>query len=319
MNAKPEKVVAFLDLLGFSEAVSGDLPGAVRLLQDYAGAITDALRDGTRKVEETDESATPESRRLMELMTVNSFENLLPMSDSVFVVASDASKFILQLSHFLMTCFQFRLNAFANPEQTQNPMAVTTRAFLYSGEQSRMETEQQRWWPVLFRGGISVGKCQLLEMPTIADNESKKCRNLIGEAVVQAVKLEKLAKGPRILCSLEIQKGLQVAAAAYVGQSLLGEKDCVELYWPMAMFEDTSSMADAINNHLREWIQGVANLYLHFRDNQRVCVHYEAYLRLLVASALRKYPTGQSELKKMVDTLQPDLVEIAFFPATSQG
>ena len=47
MSRPPEKVVAFLDLLGFSEAVRGDLPGAVGLLRDYVEALTTAVEDAT--------------------------------------------------------------------------------------------------------------------------------------------------------------------------------------------------------------------------------------------------------------------------------
>jgi hypothetical protein len=312
MSSLPEKVVAFLDLLGFSEVVNSDSLIAVRLLQDYADAITIAVKDAA--VDASNIPINPEASRLMELMTVTSFETLLPMSDSIFIVASDTSKFVMQLSHFLLECFRFRLNAFAQPEHSNNPMEVTTRTVVRRGEDSSVEKQMETWWPVLFRGGISFGECLPLQLPIITDAKLGSCRGLIGKAIVEAVKLEKLAKGPRVLCSPKIQDNIQGAAAAYIGPSLHGEKDCVELYWPIALFEDTASMTDAINNHLREWLQGVANLYMHFRENDRVRVHYEAYLRLLVASAMRKYPAGEKELKQAIHALDPDLLQIAFFP-----
>jgi hypothetical protein len=148
----------------------------------------------------------------------------------------------------------------------------------------------------------------------IADAKLGKCSGLIGNAVVQAVGLEKMTKGPRILCSANIQPKVQGDAVAYVGHPLNNEQNCFELYWPMALFEDTASMTDALNNRLRKWLHGVCNLYMHFRHDNDVRVQYEAFIRLLVASALAKYPNGKSELKRLIHSLEPDLIEIAFFP-----
>jgi len=310
MRCAPEKVVAYIDLLGFSEAVKSDLPGAVRLLQDYADAITVAVNDA---VADTDNTLTdPESSRLMGLMTVDSFETMLPMSDSVFIVASDMSKFVMQLSHFLLECFRFRLDASAYPARQQNPMAVTTKTAVFAGSHLRLETQSETWWPLLFRGGIAVGECLSLDLPMISDNKLGKCRSLAGKAVVKAVSLEKQAKGPRILCSQELQLSSEDKAAAYIGPALNLEADCFELYWPLAALEDTCSMTDAINNRLRKWLKGIANFYRHFRTNDTVRPHYEAYLHLVVASALRKYPDGRSEIWQIVRDLGRDLLEIAF-------
>lgn len=287
---------------------------AIRLLQDYADAITIAVKDAGEELNTSSLPTDPETLRLMELMTVSSFEILLPMSDSIFIVASDTSKFVMQLSHFLVECFRFRLSAFAYPEGDKSPTAVTTKTVVLSRDRSRIETGDETWWPVLFRGGISVGECVPLRLPMIIDAKPNSSPSLVGKAIVEAVKLEKLTKGPRILCSPKIQEKIRGAAEAYIGPSLNGEKDCLELYWPMALFEDTRNMADAINNHLREWLQGVANLYMQFRDNDRVRAHYEAYLCLLVASAMKKYPNGETELKQVMHALNPDLLRIVFFP-----
>lgn len=313
MNNNPEKLVAFLDLLGFSEAVKSDLPGAVQLLQDCADAIRIAVDDAAPDADGS-VSTNSEALRLMNSMEVTSFEDLLPMSDSIFIVASDASKFVMQLSHLLTECFGFRLNAFADPEHGGDPMAVTTKTVVLAGEQPQIETQPETWWPVLFRGGVAFGKCLALHLPMIADSRSGTCRGLVGSAVVEAVKLEGKTKGPRVLCSAKIKEKVAGNAANYIGPSLCGEEDCVELYWPMASLEDTSNMADAINNHLRQWLKGLWNLYLHFSDNDHVRVHYEMYLRLVVASALQKYPKGKEELTNEILTLDPKLLKIVFPP-----
>jgi len=126
MNCQSEKIVTFLDLLGFSNAVNSDLQGAIRLLEDYSNAVRDALTDS---VADGDANRKPNSHKeahLMEMMLVSSFETLLPMSDSIFIVASDASKFVLQISHFLMNCFNFSAGDFYIPEGGKAPTEART-------------------------------------------------------------------------------------------------------------------------------------------------------------------------------------------------
>jgi hypothetical protein len=173
--------------------------------------------------------------------------------------------------------------------------------------------EEERWWPVLFRGGVAVGECVPVCLPTIVDCRLQPTRCFIGEAVVDAVALEKRTKGPRILCSDKLQGALNAHAAEYVGTPINRERESCELYWPMSLFEDKADIETAINSGLREWFQGVSNLYAHFRSNEKVRSHYESYLRLLVRSAMQKYSGGRSALLATMRGLAPDLVEAAFF------
>jgi hypothetical protein len=58
----------------------------------------------------------------------------------------------------------------------------------------------------------------------------------------------------------------------------------------------------------------VVNLYRRAHADVSIRAHYESYLRLLVASALMKYPLGRSALEAKLHSMQPDLLQVAFFP-----
>ncbi|MGA2232123.1 MAG: hypothetical protein ABSH22_14600, partial [Tepidisphaeraceae bacterium] len=247
--------------------------------------------------------------------SVTSFEAFLPLSDSILIVASNISTFIKQISHLLVECFQFRLGSYASPERRENPIVVTTKTASFSGSRPVLVTQSEIWQPVMFRGGISFGQCLPLYLPTIESSKLRKRLGIVGEAVIEAVRLEKRTKGPRVLCSTSVRDAVQgTAAAHYIGPPLDAEPGCFELYWPISVLEDSCNMEDAINNRLGEWLQGLAHLYSYFRTDFSVRPHYESYLRLLVASALRKYPSGESALKEKMHAMDPDLLQTAFFP-----
>lgn len=289
-NGSNARAVAYLDLLGFSVAARRDPASAIRLLQDYSDSLHMKLRDARGRDE--DESATGEIARLNHLMSVSSFETFLPMSDSVFIVSSFPSDLVLQLSHFLWDCLQFRWHAFANPENPSSPTSVTTRIIDLAA--NRTIESAEAWLPVLFRGGISWGQATTVKAFGLKDGEECVGHNVIGEAVVSAVGLEALKlKGPRVLLSDGfLQKVTSESARQYILETpdLPGTS---ELLWPIAAMETANGLEDALNNDLGELIRGALNLLVFHIADMSVVPHYHALLALIVRAAIRRFDEEQ--------------------------
>jgi hypothetical protein len=191
----PVKAVAFLDLLGFSAAVKNDPAGAVGLLQDQSSALHDAIADA--KLHQLSEYEDAKVRQLAEAGLVTSFDDFLPMSDSVFIASGTPSLFVKQVSHLLVDLFRFRLNAYASPESGGDPRQVTMRSVEFSGGSVKTTKHEATWWPVLYRGGLAYGDVWTLKMPAISGEPTVQA-NLAGPAVVEAVGLERTAGKPAL-------------------------------------------------------------------------------------------------------------------------
>lgn len=302
-----DKVVAFLDLLGFAGAVKSDPDGAVTMLQDQASALEDALVDGT--LHPVSSYTDPAVQQLAEAGLVTSFDTFLPMSDSIFVTASDPNLFVKQLSRLLVSQFTFRLSTFADPESPGDPRQVTMRSVELVSGQAQVTERQACWWPILYRGGIAYGDVQSLKMPSIS-SVGKTLPNLVGRAVVDAVGLEASAgKGPRLACSEAFAKQLTGEAAEYAEAYPAHEgADRFEILWPMAMFAESISPEDGFQNHLREWLTGAINLWCHFATGP-IGVHYLEFIALAIRSFQKRWPQSKQKWPNL-DSLPQALVSL---------
>jgi len=314
-----DKVVAYLDLLGFSNAVNTDPDGAVMMLQGQASALEDAIVDEMLHPA----SSYPDSaiQLLAEAGLATSFETFLPMSDSVFITSSDPNLFVRQLSHLLVSQFDFRLSAFANPESSGDPRQVTMRSVEVVGGAAQVSTRQASWWPILYRGGVTYGDVQLLKMPAIS-SVGKTLPNLAGKAVVESVGLEKLAgKGPRLACTEAFAKLVTGGAADFIEPTptpqVPGQR---EILWPMAMFADSTGPEDAFQNPLHEWLTGAINLWCHFATGS-IGVHYLEFIDLTIRSFQKRWPQAKQiwphmeSLPNRLTSLRPsrdDALQMAF-------
>lgn len=280
-EAKPNpRGVAYLDLLGFSDAVTTDPAAAIGLLQDYSDALNIKRMDSRCECEQGEQH--PKVARLGHLLSASSFETFLPMSDSLFIASSSPSDLVLQLSNFLWDCLLFRWDAFAYPANAP---------------------ADETWLPVLFRGGIAWGDVFDLKMPGIVKGDDIMASNLCGKAVVTAVGLEaRKLKGPRILLAQEFVAKVQGDAKAYIVEAP-DVLHASELLWPMTVLETATSIQDALSNQLREMIWGIAGLlFSHIADHD-LGAHYSAFLKLAVRSAANKYPDDHGYLRKEVANL----------------
>ena len=146
-----DKCVAYLDILGFGNFTRSDPQAALELISDYHAIITSRITDD--KLHPPD-SYPNELRRLASQRSVDSFECFLPYSDSIFIVAQDADRFLPQLSTFLIHSFTFTAHMFDAASRPDDPTA-----FERGG--------RQHLYPLLFRSGVSYGGVLPLGMNAI--------------------------------------------------------------------------------------------------------------------------------------------------------
>jgi len=129
---------------------------------------------------------------------------------------------------------------------------------------------------VLLRGAITLG--QVRPAPPLFPETAS--ANLVGEAVVRAVMLEKAGtKGPRLLVSTEVANALEGERASWLLEPL---GDAYELLWLLP--PDPSATHPELVGAVAETAVG---LFLRHGSEEHVADHYLGYLRLALRSLLR--------------------------------
>ena len=197
---KKEQTVAYLDLLAFSSHVRDNLPDALMAFTTYSKILETKLKDNSLypPTSYTDQI----SKDCAKKMSVDSFSNFLPFSDSIFITSEEPNLFIKQLGTFVLRCFKFALNTFDYNTFTK--------------------------YPTLFRGGIAIGEAIPIELIGIVKGKQQIIPNIAGEAVVKAVALEQKVKGPRIVFGKDFFEKLDKSTKVYISETK-EDKDLYEL------------------------------------------------------------------------------------------
>jgi hypothetical protein len=280
-----EKSVAFLDILGFKNYTLIDPAGATQLLLNYHEIINTKLADMAQFP--AGGHADPELRNLALTGEVGSFESFLPSSDSIFVISNQPDLLVQQVSQFLMDSFRFTSSAFEHPEDPTNPAAVTITELSLHGISGR---HVERWFPLLFRGGISFGDVLTPRVTTIVHGCKASITNLAGRAVVNAVSLEKTGKGPRLFCRKDFYDLLNTQSRNFMAEI---NGDHYELLWPAFAYHDSGQPHVEIN-HFTDLFLPAANLWQAFRQQSEVEPHYREFLKLIVRSAQKWFSLHNS-------------------------
>lgn len=311
MSTSSPLAVAYLDILGFRSIVQEDRGGAAQVLSDYNDALSQAIADTCIH---PIESYREELRELAEGNAVTSFLHFLPMSDSIFVISANPSLLVVQLAVFLRNSFGLRSSAFANTNDGHSDIRDQSIAEL-SIPSSQPRTSCERWYPLLFRGGLAIGRVSVPQIQCIIDGAPSTARNVFGEAVVEAVALEDQAgDGPTLRCSEAFRSALQGNSQEYVTDRQDGT-GAPEILWPMAWFRTQDTWQSAWQDVLVTLLHSALNLWARFRSST-VERHYWAFVQLLLRSALHRYAREEEAIR--ADVLRAagawGLTEHALFP-----
>ncbi|MHB1664244.1 MAG: hypothetical protein ACYCT7_03135 [bacterium] len=304
------KIITFLDILGFSNYIKNNIAGAVNLISDYSTIIKIKIADNrnhpSSSYNDKDLSLSAENH------LVDSFEYFLPCSDSIFIISNSPDKFLKQLSLFLIDSFLIDGYYFKNSENPNDPTDITIKSIgITKNKTIVVDDIKSKRYPLFFRGGISYG--EVIEFPTNAIVNSNLVQTAIpaGSAVVNAVNLEKSGKGPRLFCDKEFYTQLNEESKLFVKE--IDEKK-FEILWPAFYFDEHKKNSLEIEKtKINELFTIAINLWRAFKTNPEIASHYFEFLKLLVNSTSEyyKYKNGASGDDEFISSiLQNNGVEL---------
>lgn len=287
-------IIAFLDLLGFSWLIENNLTAAYDNLNTFNRIIrTKIIDDKTRPIDSYDTENG--LRDFVQNAAVSSFNNMISISDSLIIGAEDTDLFVKQLSNLVAAAFIEYSESFRVP--------FTDLAFVKNNKiydvNSKLEYQPHMAFPILFRGGVSVGEDVIFNKEgQIFQNEYKiDGLNVCGLSYVEAVRLERSGKGPRLFCHKKFVDKLKNERHA-IRQV---ESDIFEIVWTYYACEATScsvshKMENIYNRIDDKLLIRAVNLYNYYYNNQdkskerdrQEYRHYEEFI-LLICRGLIKY------------------------------
>lgn len=290
-------IVAFLDLLGFSALLQTDAEVALDNLNSFNNVIKTRFIDNKCHPLSEYEEWYPDDtffHNFVEKSSVTAFEQMISFSDSLVLGGTDCDLFIMQLANFVATSYIEYSEPFRKPF-TDISEVLTNKAAEGGADGS---IRYHKAFPLLFRGGISVGKnVAFFDQYHIKDSELKlSSLNVMGMTYLNAVKLESFGKGPRLFCDKSIvdivnektrkslkkvDKAKGVYGIVWTIEGCEATGDCTTDKW--------ENVKDRINEKM---LPSAINLYRYYRKYEHLEVQYKELLKL-VCEGIVKYAADE--------------------------
>ena len=244
------KIVAYMDLLGMSNFIRQSAPNALDVLSGYKTILEQKFCD--QQVSPLDNYEGVQ-REIAETAYVSSFDFFLPFSDSVFIASNEVDKFVPQLAHFVLSCYEYN-------------------ARLLSPK--KVDSEK----PILFRGGVVVGEVLPCELMGLKLGQRIPVPILFGPAIVDAVNLEGTVKGPRIVLNSDSYAVLAAQKEElYISQI---DDNMYEVLWPAYAYESRYS-----GSRFAELFVPAAELWRKL-NHEECSPHYWELMKLIIRSTV---------------------------------
>lgn len=327
-------IIAFLDILGFTQLVEHNYQTALDNLNEFNSYIDAAKKDN--KLHPVENYSDPDLQKFVEKRYVTSFDNILTMSDSLVITSSDPKKFLEQISSMLCHLFKATNHNFSkqfeNIYDVNSSQNIDTYIFEEDGER-KVRFEYHKAFPLLFRGGITLEKEHILvdgsqakgvmffEQSQFINGENKIGWNVCGQDYVQAVKLESYGKGPRLFCDKSFYEQVEKDRKKYLRKI---NSDIYEIVWTLECCACGQKDGDSkinVTNGIEDFLKPSINLYKYYlrRQNEDVkdsdsaaelIKHYKQ-LVILVYRGIYRYAIENNITSDWVkQQLQNELAEI---------
>jgi hypothetical protein len=266
-----KKIVAFLDIPGFKNIAENDFSAAVELLRNYQSILDAFITDKALHPPESYKSKA--QGQLARAISIDTFEYLLPYSDSLVIVGNNPDIFVQQLSHFILSCYQFTSLHFTNVYEPE-------------GGKKNAETmlkENIHLHPTLFRGGLSFGDVYVPDVSAIKDSKLVKREIVVGLAYIESVSIESIGKGPRIFCKKHF---VDLLAPNIKDLYMLKteREDVFELLWPISRCILSNGYDQEISE-FHELFESALNLWSGY-IGQKCEEHYFKFIFLITKACL---------------------------------
>jgi hypothetical protein len=283
--------VAFLDLLGF------------KFVQNYSGMNT-----AKTLLWDANDIAIIMAKDSVTEKTILPWSDFLFFSDSIIVLSKSADSLMMGISQFLTKCFTLKSERFAFSQKGDKDSFFKLEVkVLRPGMDPIIVTEEETWYPCLFRGAVAYGEAEAVLMQSISAKEIGEpsiidFKNIVGAAFIKVVGLEKVLKGPRILIDESTYCNLSRPEDVYVYPSF-DSPGLFELYWPLEWLKYHRDFRDTSMNFTIE-VQSVLRLWKFYYDNYNSVSHqYQKMFELFVMSVFHKYPKQISDINKWIDDI----------------
>jgi len=298
-----KQIVAYLDLLAFSNHVRENTRDALGAFTTYQTILTTKIRDGL--IYPADSYPDERLREIATRNSITSFKYFLPFSDSIFILSDDPNCFVKQLGAFVLHCFTFTSREYEQPDDLGEPTRVTHKF----DDQTKLE---ENWWPALFRGGIGLGEASPIELVGLVEGKPQTIANLAGKGVVKAVSLESKIKGPRIIFEKELFDQLNESTKVYTAETEI--KNYYEILWPGFNYIPTNGYSE-INDFGKLFLPAV-NLWKAY-NHTPYSEHYFRFIELVVTGTLKVFEE-MGELEAAIEKIKEEIKEQGLEHKTNQ-
>lgn len=286
-------VFAYIDVLGFSNAVRKEVSDAVSILAQIDTVLQIKYGDGVmrKERESTNCIIDPIVNKLTFNNEITAFDYFYCISDSMFLVGKDVNQFIKQLANFVLACYTWSVT----PEPGVQQM-------------------------LLFRGGISYGDLRFVELICGSQNKVKPNTSVCGEPVVNAVEYEKKfgLKGPRLILDSDVYEKLDADIRRnYISKlnldiNITEGKEYYEILWPAFNFiPENFGKVNEIEN-MDELLSIAYSHYATYKSNSTIMEHYNSLIDLTLRSArhiflqYKRLTEFESYITKVTDELNTE-------------
>lgn len=301
------KAVAYLDTLGFSQAVLEDIGKAALMLTEFNDIVDSKLKE---KVLHPSNIYVEGLKSLAKRTSFEDIEYFMPFSDSIFATSTNPDQFLLQMGHFVYESFMMEADSFAHPVDRSNPTLVQ-ELVLKLDDSRKLTTDHQNspHQPLLFRGGFAYGEVYNMTPTAIVNGDNTKAATLAGEAVVRAVGLEKGLKGPRLSFGKELYEKLGDETKKYC--RIVPENNSIfEFLWPSMGFvvencNDYLYMQEIGNFH--KMFKPAFNLWNYYKSDSQLEPHYSSFIKMIIASTIQVFDVFFNDKKYALQTIESSL------------
>lgn len=285
-------IVGFLDLLGFSQLLDLSTEVALDNVNSFNNAVKTRVMDNMSHPIEEYKKNYPDDQhfqKFVEKSAVSSFDYLISFSDSLILGSNSVELFIEQLCNLVSSLYIYSSEPFRSQFQDVFNVESNKTASYENGE-----LRMHKAFPILFRGGLSVGNdCAFFKENSIQNG--KFCYdgyNVFGRTYLNAVRLEHSGKGPRLFCDKSVVDSIQNKRIIRVVNE---QENIFEIVWTIEGCEATgccssnlwSNVSDRIYSKL---LPAAINFVKFYGSDERyadILPQYEELLRLICCGIVK--------------------------------
>lgn len=270
-------VVAFLDLLGFSELLRKNQDAAVTNLVYFNQALNAKFNDYEKMKNMSTEKPLKE---YIDNSSIKSFKDVISVSDSLIITSNNSDEFVKNISHLLSQLYIESNESYRTPYNEEN----------VDSKKSNSNDEYMKNVPLLFRGGVSIGTDVVIPNAVCIRDFTKNIGITIsGRTYLDAVKLEKSGKGPHLFCNKDFVQSLNDKSCIRLYNANLGIYEIVWSYLGCEVGEKHLEHTQNINSGLEKMLIPALNLYVYYRSHNPDFLIYYKELVEIVCRGILKY------------------------------